>query len=46
MLLREILLAASLHEILPFSTAGVPAENCCGELKHPALFAFAAGHTI
>jgi hypothetical protein len=34
-LLREILLAASLHEIRPFSTAGAPAENCCGELKHP-----------
>jgi hypothetical protein len=39
-------LAASLHEIRPFSTAGAPDENCRGELKHPALFAFTAGHTI
>jgi hypothetical protein len=45
-LLRENLLAASLHEIRLFSTAGAPDENCRGELKHPALFAFASGHTI
>jgi hypothetical protein len=45
-LLREILLGASLHQIRPFSTAGAPDENCRGELKHPALFAFAARHTI
>jgi hypothetical protein len=42
MLPRENFLAASLHEIRPFSTVGAPDENCRGELKHPALFAFAA----
>jgi len=42
----RFLLGASLHEIRPFSTAATPVENCRGELKHPALFAFAASHTI
>jgi hypothetical protein len=41
-----MLLAASLHEIRAFSTRGAPAENCCGGLKHPALFAFTTRHTI
>jgi hypothetical protein len=40
------MLAASLHEIRTFSTADAHDENCCGELKHPALFAFSTGHTI
>jgi hypothetical protein len=40
------MLAASLHEIRAFSTGGARGENCRGELKHPALFAFSPGHTI